>query len=163
MGIFDKFFKKNTNNICKDKNSPYYNYPNELKVYCEYQDKYGSLWNLIGEYTEKINYYYSNYINTNNKEDFNNLYIYCNRYIKLLPQLEEAKKEDTKINGTLYKIPYYCIAYHKLAMAYEKAQCYNSAINVCKEAIEQGYTDGTKGGFEARLTRLLKKQSKINK
>ena len=71
------------------------------------------------------------------------------------------KKEDTKINGTIYKKPYYCVAYHKLAMAYEKAQCYNSAINVCEEAIEKGYTDGTKGGFETRLNRLKKKQSEI--
>ena len=158
MSIFDKLFNKENKNICKDKKSPYYNYPNDLKDYCEYEDKYQYVWNLIGEYTQKINTYYSDYINTNNKEAFNNLFIYCNKYFDLIPKFEEARKEDTKINGTIYKSPYYCVAYHKLAMDYEKAQCYNSAINLCKEAIAKGYTDGTKGGFEARLKRLQKEQ-----
>lgn len=161
MGILSGLFsRKKKQNNCTDRNSQYYGYPNDLKEYCEYQDKYGPLWNLLGNYTEKINYYYSDYINTNKHEDFNNLLSYCLKYIELLPQLEEAKKEDSRINGTVYKNPYYCIAYHKLAMAYEKAECYNSAINVCNEAIAQGYTDGTKGGFEARLKRLKKKQDK---
>lgn len=163
MGIFDKFFKKNTNNICKDKNSPYYNYPNDLKSYCECRDKYQETWNLAGLYTEKINYYYYNYINSNNHNDFNNLLMYCQKYTELLPKIEEAKKEDSKVNGTVYKEDSYSLVHHRLAMAYEKACCYNSAINVCKEAIDKGYTDGTKGGFEARLSRILKKQTEINK
>ena len=159
MGILSSFFNKSKKqNLCTNKNSQYYGYPNDLKEYCEYQDKYGHLWNLLGEYEEKINYYYSNYINTNKHKYFNNLLSYCQKYIELLPQVEEAKKEDSRINGTVYKNPYYCIAFHKLAMVYEKAECYNSAINICNEAITRGYTDGTKGGFEARLERLKKKQ-----
>ena len=161
MGIFSRLFNKNNENICKDKTSKYYNYDIETMKYAQYQEKYGELWNLIGEYTQKINTYYSDYINTNSKEAFNNLFVYCNRYFDLIPKFEEARKEDTRINGTIYKNPYYCVAYHKLAMAYEKAECYNSAINVCEEAIDKGYTDGTKGGFEARLNRLKKKQSEI--
>lgn len=161
MGILSKFFNKN-NQICKDKNSKYYNYDIETMKYAQYQEKYGELWNLIGEYTQKINYYYSNYINTNKKEDFNSLFLYCSKYINLLPQLEEAKREDTEITGTVYKSPYYCVAYHKLAIAYEKAECYNSATNICEEAIKGGYTDGTKGGFEARLIRIKNKQDEIN-
>ena len=73
MSIFDKLFNKENKNICKDKKSLYYNYPNDLKDYCEYEDKYQYVWNLIGEYTQKINTYYSDYINTNNKEAFNNI------------------------------------------------------------------------------------------
>lgn len=161
MRIFSKLFNKNNKNICKDKNSKYYNYDIETMKYVQYQEKYGKLWNLMGEYTQKINTYYSDYINTNSKEAFNNLFVYCNKYFDLIPRFEEARKEDTRINGTIYKNPYYCVAYHKLAMAYEKAECYNSAINVCEEAIAKGYTDGTKGGFETRLNRLKKKRSEI--
>lgn len=163
MGILNKFFRKKLNNVYKDKNNPYYNYPSDLKAYCEYRDKYQELWNLFGIYREKINYYYYNYINSNNRNDFDNLLVYCQKYTELLPKIEEAKKEDFRINGTVYKEDNYSIVHHRLAMAYEKACCYNSAINVCKEALAQGYTDGTKGGFEARLSRILKKQAEINK
>lgn len=162
MGLLSKLFKKQkNNNICTDKDNQYYGYPTDLKNFCEYQDKYTSLWNLYGDYIEKINYYYYNYINTNSHNDFNNLLIYCQKYNDILPKIEEAKAEDTKINGTVYKEDTYSIVHHRLAMAYEKAQCYNSAINVCEEAISKGYTDGTKGGFEARLNRLKKKQNEI--
>ena len=161
MGILSNFFNKSKKqNICTNKNSQYYGYPNDLKEYCEYQDKYGPLWNIYGEYKEKINYYYYNYINNKNHNDFNNLLIYCQKYNDILPQIEKAKEEDTKINGTIYKKDTYSIVHHRLAMAYEKAECYNSAINICNEAIAQGYTDGTKGGFESRLERLKKKQNK---
>lgn len=162
MGLLNKIFRKN-NSICTDKSSPYYNYPNELKQFCEYNDKYQNTWNLYGEYKELINHYYYEFINSNNKNDFNKLLIYCQKYMDLLPKIEEAKIEDTKINGTIYKHDSYSIVHHRLAMAYEKAQCYNSAINVCNEAIEKGYTDGTRGGFEARLNRIQKKQNEINK
>ena len=112
----------------------------------------------VEQYKEKINYYYYNYINTKNHSDFNSLLIYCQKYNDLLPQIEKAKEEDTKINGTIYKKDTYSLVHHRLSMAYEKAECYNSAINICNEAIAHGYTDGTKGGFEARLERLKKKQ-----
>lgn len=161
MGFFSNLFRNNKK-FCTDKNCQYYGYSNELKEFCEYQDKYLTVWNLAGEYTEKINYHYSNYINSNKKEDFNSLFLYCQKYIELLPQLEAAKKEDSRVNTTVYTNNY-CVAYHKLAMAYEKGGCYNSAINVCNEALARGYSDGTKGGFEARLARIIKKQAEINK
>ena len=77
MGLLSKLFKKQKdNNICTDKDNQYYGYPTDLKNFCEYQDKYTSLWNLYSNYIEKINYYYYNYINTNSHNDFNNLLIY---------------------------------------------------------------------------------------
>ena len=133
-----------------------------MKNFCEYRDKYTALWNLYGSYKEKINYYYYNYINTQSHSDFNNLLLYCQKYNDILPQIEEAKRVDTQMNGTVYSQDTYSIVHHRLAMAYEKAQCYNSAINVCEEAIAKGYTDGTIGGFEARLNRIKKKQNEIN-
>lgn len=157
MGILSNLFKKN-NKINFNKDDKYYGYSKDLREYCEYQDKYGSLWNLYGEYKEKINYYYYNYINSKTHSDFNNLLLYCQKYNELLPKIEKAKEEDTRINGTIYKTDTYSLVHHRLAMAYEKAECYNSAINICNEAISLGYTDGTKGGFEARLEKLKKKQ-----
>jgi len=164
MGMLDKLFKSKNIDICKSENSPYYNYSDNLREYyeyCEFRDKYGPVFNLAGEYHEKINYYYSNFINTKKQDDFNQLFKYCQLFIELLPQLEEANKEDCRINNLKYPERSYCVAYHKLAMAYEKNGCYNSAINVCKEAIANNYTDGTKGGFEARLQRIVKKQNSI--
>lgn len=154
MGLLSNLLKINENNT-----NQYENYPNDLKEYCEYRDKYQTLYNTIGSYTEKINFLYSDFINTKNQKSFNELLIYCQKYIELLPQLEEAHKEDTRINGNKYTSKY-CLPFHKLAMAYEKAECYNSAINVCQDAINLGYEDGTKGGFSARLKRLKEKQNK---
>lgn len=144
----------------KEKEDEYSRYPTDLKNYCEYRDKYQELYLTIGNYTEIINNLYSDYINYKNQNTFNELLTYCTKYIELLPELEKAKKEDTKINGTQYTSNY-CLPYHKLAMAYEKAGCYNSAINVCNEAIKRGYSDGTKGGFKERINRLKKKQEKL--
>lgn len=155
MGLLNFLVKKSSK-----QEDIYKGYSKELREYSEYQDKYGEVWNLCGEYTEKINHYYSSYINSNSKDDFNNLLHYCQKYIELLPKLEEAKQEDIKINKTNYPQKTYCIAYHKLAMAYEKAGCYNSAINVCKEAIEKGYSDGTKGDFLSRIQRIKEKLEK---
>lgn len=159
MGIFSKLFKSKNIDTSKVNNDPYYGYSENLREYCEFRDKYTPLFNIVGKYQEKIDYHYSNFINARNQHDFNQLLQYCQLFIDLLPQLEEANREDSRINGTPYSIPRYCMAYHKLAMAYEKNGCYNSAINVCKEAIANGYTDGTKGGFEARINRIMKKQS----
>lgn len=162
MEFLDKLFKsKNNQDICTDKNSKYYAYPNDLKEYCEYQDKYQQTWLLGAKYTEKINYHYSNYINSKKETDFNILLDYCNKYIELLPKLKEAQEEDTGINGTIYSNPSYCIAYHKLAMAYEKHGDYDKAINICHIAISQNYSDGTKGDFKSRIERLKKKQANL--
>ena len=152
MGLL-KFLVKNDNKQ-KDRHK---GYSNELREYCEYQDKYGDIWNLYGKYEEKINYCYYEFINTNNKDYFNKLFSYCKECIELLPQLEKAKQEDSKINGTIYPKNPYCVAYEKLAKAYEKVGCYNSALNVCIEAMEKGYTDKTKSGFEGRIKRLEEK------
>lgn len=150
----DTKFRSTT--IDLDKNDPYDGYPDDLRKSCEYDDKYQYIWDNASKYIEKINYFYSKYTNYNKEEDFNNLLIYCNKHIELLPKLEEAKNEDYKINGTIYSSKY-CIAYHKLAMAYEKKGCYSDAISICNEAISKGYSDGTKGDFEARIKKLKNK------
>ncbi len=152
-------FKIAGNSINENK---YAGYAEETKKYCEYQDKYGTIWNLYGKYEEEINHYYYEFINTNNKDYFNKLFASCQKCIELLPQLEEAKKQDIKTNGTVYTKKPYCVAYEKLAKAYEKVGCYNSAINICTEAISKGYSDGTKSSFEGRIKRLETKLKQTN-
>lgn len=161
MGFFSDLFRSNKNS-CTNKEDKYCRYPQDLKEFCEYRDKYNSTFLLAGEYTEYITTYYSNYINYNQRSDFDSLLFYCQKYIDLLPTLEEANKEGNRINGTPLAINPYCIAYHKLAMAYEKSGCYNSALKVCEEAQSRGYSDGTKGGFESRIKRIKKKQLEIS-
>jgi hypothetical protein len=151
MGLLSYFFgsKKPTNSSIKKTNE-----------YVNYRDKFQNIWNLSGEYTEKINTYYSDFINYKKQEDFNNLLLVCEKYIEILPLLQEAQKEDSRINKTVYPKKMYSLPHHKLAMAYEKAECYNSAIKVCQEAISKGYTDNTKGDFKGRIEKLKKKLNK---
>lgn len=149
--------KKNENKVIINS---YEDYPEESRAFYEYKQKYDPIWNLEYEYREQINNYYSKYINTKETKDFIELYSYCMKYIESLPKFKEAREAESKVIEEPTKPNTYCIAYHKLAMAYEKAEHYESAINVCKDAISKGYTDGTKGGFEARIDRIKKKQTK---
>lgn len=49
-------------------------------------------------------------------------------------------------------------AFKRLAMIYEKQKDFASAIKVCMDAIKCGSTvDGSKGGMQGRLARLVKK------
>lgn len=49
-------------------------------------------------------------------------------------------------------------AFKRLAMIYEKQKDFASAIKVCMDAIKCGATvDGSKGGMQGRLARLVKK------
>jgi tetratricopeptide (TPR) repeat protein len=56
------------------------------------------------------------------------------------------------------EIPPVMSAYKRLAMIYEKQGEYKKAIEVCKEAIDEGCNnDGSKGMMEGRLARLERK------
>lgn len=48
-------------------------------------------------------------------------------------------------------------AFKRLAIIYEQRGEYQQAIEVCERAIDLGLSDGTKGGFEGRLERIMKK------
>lgn len=155
--------EKNNNVETKLQKDQYKNYSDDLRTFCEHRDKYQKYWNLSGEYIQKINDCYSNFINNDlSMYYFNLLLKYCNEYIKIVPYLRESQIEENKINKTNYKVMSYCIGYHKLVLAYEKINNYSEAIKICKIAIEQGfYDDKTKGGFEERIKRLEKKQKTL--
>lgn len=157
--ILYKLFGKKDNNICKDKSNQYYNYPNDLKLWCENRDKYFTYWEQASTCIQNINENYSQFINNNLSEYyFSKLLLNCNTYIKLKPILDESIKKENEINNTNDIPSCYNIGYHKLAMAYEKLGQYQNAINICKEAIKNGYTDDkTKYGFQGRIKRLENK------
>ena len=49
-------------------------------------------------------------------------------------------------------------AFKRLSMIYEKQKDFDSAVKVCIDAIKCGATaDGSKGGMQGRLARLIKK------
>jgi tetratricopeptide (TPR) repeat protein len=47
--------------------------------------------------------------------------------------------------------------YKRLCLMYERSGHYKDAIKFCEDAIKKGLSDGTKGGFEGRLRRILKR------
>ena len=55
--------------------------------------------------------------------------------------------------GPLPRIP----SFKRLAIIYEKQGKYDAALDVCEQALQRGLEDGTKGGFEGRKQRILKK------
>lgn len=129
------------------------------KQWCEHRDKYVPYWNKAGEYIEAINENYSLFINNDlSNYYFSKLLLNCNNYIKIAPILVESQKEENVINKTNNKIIDYNIGYHKLILAYEKMGQYHKAIEMCEEAITQGFpNDKTKYGLVGRIERIKKK------
>lgn len=88
---------------------------------------------------------------------------YCKKDIELFPKFKEAwikcevTKEEKAAGYTFnLRIP----SFERLAIIYEKQGKIDEAIEICKKAIEYGLHDRTKGGFQGRLNRLYKKQTK---
>ena len=50
--------------------------------------------------------------------------------------------------------------FQRLVIAYEKKERYQDAIDVCNKALEYNLSDGTKGGYEGRKSKLEKKLNK---
>lgn len=63
-------------------------------------------------------------------------------------------------SGKLIFTPPHFPSFKKLAIIYDKQERYEEAIEVCKIAMQYNLKDGTKGGFEGRITRL---KNKLNK
>jgi len=85
---------------------------------------------------------------------------HCIADIEMYP---EFKKEYSKIHpnyatddGFNIRIP----AFQRLAIIYEKQGEFQKAIEVCKLALSYGLDDGTKGGFEGRIAKLVTKMNK---
>lgn len=77
-----------------------------------------------------------------------------------------CKKDISEIekykNDRIYKGNPHVLSFKRLAILYEKQERYNEAIEVCKLAMKYKQSDGTKGGYESRLSKLQKKLDKAN-
>lgn len=78
----------------------------------------------------------------------------CKRDIELFPKFRDAWFSRNPDYKFLPRIP----SFQRLIQVYEKRNQLEEAIKVCELAIQYGLDDGTKGGFEARLQKLKKKQ-----
>lgn len=83
--------------------------------------------------------------------------VYCLKdialYPKYIPLLEEQSQAQAKP---------YIMAFKRLAIMYEKSSRYEDAIEICRQAMKHGLTDGTKSGYSGRISRLENKM-KSNK
>ena len=71
--------------------------------------------------------------------------------IALFPKYKAPLMKE--MGGLLPRIP----SFQQLAILYEKAGKYREAIDICKQAIDYGLTDKTKGGYPGRIEKLQKK------
>ena len=87
---------------------------------------------------------------------------YCKEDIKYLDKFLNAwKMEEISLGISENEIRYPRIpSLERLTIIYEKQGNIKEAIEICNIAIKHGLRDSTKGGFEARLTKLQKKLNK---
>nr|NJM04790.1 hypothetical protein [Desulfobacula sp.] len=79
-------------------------------------------------------------------------------YVKEFSELKAAVFEK------LGEDPKEVIIFKQLAILFEEDREYEKAIDVCRNAIALGLSDGTKTGYEGRLERLGKKlKARLNK
>lgn len=112
---------------------------------------------------EKIGYQYTIAINQDTliNEETGKCIKLCEDDISLAEKIKEYFEEWNEIQG-YKKIPSYP-SFKTLAQLYEKMEDYYSAINVCISSIKLGYvSDGTKGGMQGRLAKLIKKYNEFN-
>ena len=165
MGLFSFLFKKTADDDTS-KNKQYKEYPDDLKAWSENRDKYADIWKKYNEYHEKIDNYYSNFINNGlNQSDLTELENYGNKYLEIIPSIVQSLKSEKEINKdtnmNINEQIYYSYVYKKLALAYEKQGNYQKAIDVCRTSINKGIVDdGTKNGFPGRMEKLKKKLDK---
>lgn len=164
MGLFNLLFGSSVD--INNTNNKHFGYPKDLKSWCENRNKYSNTWQKYAEYREKINHYYSNFINNElNQSDLTKLENYCNKYLELIPDIIKSLKEEKSITNDTNVIindqSYYSFVYKKLVLAYEKQGNYQKAIDICQKSIDLGIIDdGTKGGFIGRAEKLSKKLNK---
>lgn len=75
--------------------------------------------------------------------------IYCQQDIELYPSL----KEESEMSYESIE------SFKRLAIIFEREEKYKEAIKVSELAILYGLKDGTKGGYEGRIDKLMKKLS----
>jgi tetratricopeptide (TPR) repeat protein len=78
---------------------------------------------------------------------------YCEKQIAYAPMAIRANQMNPQSKG----LPQH-YGYKQLAIIYEKQGCFNEAIRLCKQALEEGW----KGDWETRIRRLRQKRDKAS-
>jgi len=75
----------------------------------------------------------------------------CERYcLDVINELDEKEFKEARV-----------VAFSRLAIMYEKQGRIQDAINISERALGLGQHDGTKGGYEGRIEKLKRKESKM--
>ena len=109
---------------------------------------------------QKASEYYSLFINNNlDIKYFEKMLECCNYVFENVEQYRNLEMMNNKLTG-VRDITSSNSAYLVLAKAYEKLKQYEKAIDICENAIENGFiNDGTKTGFAGRIEKY---KNKIN-
>lgn len=93
--------------------------------------------------------YYRQRSDSDSRRDF---YEYAGRHIEEINTIIEAMEKEGK------ERPDRVETFKMIAITMEEDECYNEAIEVSKKALSLGFKDGTRTGFEGRISRLEKKR-----
>lgn len=156
MGLFDLFEKRESK---QQEESEFQTYLAEHRELDALKRKYSTIENKHFSLLEKESTTYSQLCKTNNwmGKDAERLVKICLDDIALADRMRDCWLEEKKIQHTGGELPHYP-AFETLVKTYEKQGRFSDAIQVCKKAIDLGFSDdGTKGGMQGRIERLEKK------
>ena len=162
----ETFSKKNYNDYNFYNNSSESKEENTLE---NRQNMYDELYKLEQQYSEilqkhyelseKIGFQYTIAINQNNiiNKETEKCIDLCNDDIALASTLSNYYKQEATIRHQEINMAIYS-SFKTLAMIYEKKEDYLSSIFTCIQSIKLGFLrDGTTGGMQGRLAKLIKK------
>ncbi len=154
-------YQKNTKQTVTLSDVEKMNSTQKTQLYHTIQTQYSTFYNEYYNEMQKIEKNYSLFINNDLEEKYFNIVLNC--YNNILEKIETYKNlqmMNNKLTGT-NQLSHKNNAYICMAKAYEKIGDYTKAIEVCYQAIKDGFPDdGTKNGFEGRLKKLQKMSAK---
>lgn len=132
---------------------------NELmKQYKSILEKHGKLREQIG-----IQYTVAREKNGFDSKEMEAVVDLCKKDIDLAGDVMEYYHRSESVNGVHVDPSAYMDTFQRLAIIYEKQGKYDEAIEVCKQAIQYGILrDGTQGGMQGRIARIMSKKKKVN-
>lgn len=127
----------------------------KTKLYQTISIQYREFYNKYYESMQKAKEYYSMFINNNlENKYYEKILENCNYVLSNVEQFRNLEMMNNKLTGEKDLIKSND-AYVILSKAYEKMNEYDKALEVCEEAIKNGFTnDGTKAGYAGRAEKI---------
>lgn len=128
--------------------------------------QYREFYNKYYENIQKAKEYYSMFINNNlENKYYEKILESCSYVLSNVEQFRNLEMMNNKLTGTEDLIKSND-AYVILSKTYEKMNEYDKALEICQEAIKNGFTnDGTKAGYAGRAEKIrlkINQQKHIN-